>query len=149
MRSVIVYPVLSSPVDLSRLTNLTSIHLADWECRQEQDESINPVWRILDQLNAPKLRVVGIGLRIEKEEDIAMLAPMDQLFANAKFNKLEVVQIELITTAPRKIDWGKSYEEVMRQIPSTAARGIVMTDVIEIRIDHSTNAALLNSTGVP
>ncbi|KAK7686454.1 hypothetical protein QCA50_010678 [Cerrena zonata] len=69
---------LKSGIDLSRLTSLTSIRLLGYDRAWGQDEEINNIQQILDQLNAPKLRMIAINSCFDKEEEIDMIASVDQ-----------------------------------------------------------------------
>ncbi|KAK7679445.1 hypothetical protein QCA50_017499 [Cerrena zonata] len=123
------YELLESGIDLSHLTNLTSIRLLGCDSGWGQDEEVNNIRQFLGQLNAPKLRMVAIQSFFGKEEEINMLASIDQSLADSKFDGLEVVRIDLYvvsTLRKRPSQWIK--RKVAELLPLTAKRGILIVD---------------------
>ncbi|KAK7678694.1 hypothetical protein QCA50_018276 [Cerrena zonata] len=111
--------------DLSRLTNLTSIRIVGCDGEWGHEDQVSTIRGFLDQLNAPKLRMIALTIFLEKEEDIAMIAPIDQSLVDSKFSKLEDVQIELTPTRLRGYEPDIYIQKVRRQFPLTDERGIL------------------------
>ncbi|KAK7679447.1 hypothetical protein QCA50_017501 [Cerrena zonata] len=120
------YELLESGIDISRLTNLTSIRLLGYDREWGQDDEVNNIRQFLGQLNAPKLRMIAINSYFEKEEDINMIAPIDQSLANSKFDGVELVRIELNVNSTRPSQW--ITRKVAELLPLTAKRGILIVD---------------------
>ncbi|KAK7679431.1 hypothetical protein QCA50_017485 [Cerrena zonata] len=121
--------VLESGIDLSRLTNLTSIRLIGNDGEWGQEEEVNNIRQFLDQLNAPKLRTIAINSSFEKEEEIDMIASIDQSLADSKFDEVETVRIELNVLSmldKRSSQWVRRKLEEL--LPLTAKRGILIVD---------------------
>ncbi|KAK7679432.1 hypothetical protein QCA50_017486 [Cerrena zonata] len=114
-------------IDLSRFTNLTSIRLIGRSDEWGQDEEVNNIRQFLGQLKAPKLRMVAIQSHFQKEEEIDMIASIDQSLADSKFDGLEAIRIELIVDrVKRPSQWYR--EKVTELLPLTAKRGILIVD---------------------
>ncbi|KAK7679467.1 hypothetical protein QCA50_017521 [Cerrena zonata] len=123
------YELLESGIDLSRLANLTSIRLLGFDGEWGQDEEVNNIRQFLAQLNAPKLRMIAINSYFEKEEDIDMIASIDQSLADSKFDRLEAVRIEInvdSSLVERPLQWLRRKVEGL--LPLTANRGILIVD---------------------
>ncbi|KAK7679419.1 hypothetical protein QCA50_017473 [Cerrena zonata] len=121
--------MLESGIDLSRLINLTSIRLLGSDFEWGQEEEVNNIQQILDQLNAPKLRMIAISSYFDKEEEINMIAPIDQSLADPKFDALETVRIELevpSSLVARPSQWLR--RKVEELFPTAAKRGILIID---------------------
>ncbi|KAK7686461.1 hypothetical protein QCA50_010685 [Cerrena zonata] len=114
-------PISESGIVLSRLTNLTSIRLLGSDFEWGQDEEVDNIRQILDQLNAPKLRMIAISSHFDKEEQIDMIASIDRSLADSKFDRLEAVRIELDVDSSLR----RKVEELF---PTTTKRGILITD---------------------
>ncbi|KAK7679446.1 hypothetical protein QCA50_017500 [Cerrena zonata] len=123
------YDLLESGINLSRLTNLTSIRLLGYNCEWGQEEEVNNIRQFLCQLNAPKLRMIAINSYFEKEEEMNMLASIDQSLADSKFDRLEAIRIELSvysTLEKRPSQWIR--QKVAELLPLAAKRGILIVD---------------------
>ncbi|KAK7678684.1 hypothetical protein QCA50_018266 [Cerrena zonata] len=123
------FEMLESGVNLSHLTNLTTIRFVGATGEWGQEDEVNTIRGFLDQLNAPKLRMIAITIFLEKEEDIAMIAPIDQSFADSKFSRLEAIQIELTPTRLSGSEPNIYKRKVRRQFPLTDKRGILTVTI--------------------
>ncbi|KAK7679430.1 hypothetical protein QCA50_017484 [Cerrena zonata] len=114
-------------IDLSRLTNLTSIRLIGHSDEWGEDEEVNNIRQFLGQLKAPKLRMIAIQSHFQKKEEINMIASIDQSLADSKFDELEAIRIELIVDrVKRPSQWYR--EKVTELLPLTAKRGTLIVD---------------------
>lgn len=122
---VTAYLVSELGFDLSSLTNLTSIRIVGNGGEWGHEDQVSMIRGFLDQLNAPKLQMIALTIFLEKEEDIAMIAPIDQSLVDSKFSKLEDVQIELTPTRLSGYEPYTYIRKVRRQFPLTDERGIL------------------------
>lgn len=136
LHDMTLFLVIDSGMDISLLTNLTSIRFMGRDCEWgTEDGIVDVIHLLLYQLNAPRLREISITVCLEEANYLDAIATVDRVLADAKFNMLKFVRIEP-SVGESSISWRQFVRKVKAKFPLIAKRGILKVVYLHLGVHY-------------